>query len=455
MFKKVLIANRGEIAARVARTCKRLGIATVGVHSEADVGSFHTTEMDHSELIGPAAVRESYLNAERIIEAAKAHDADAVHPGYGLLSEKGHFAKAVRDAGIVFIGPPGAALEKLGDKMRSRETARNAGVSCAPGSDGPITHPDEAKALAKRIGYPLLVKPVGGGGGIGMQIVRDDESLEKALKAAADRGASAFGDARVYVERYVEKPRHIEVQIFGDSHGNVVALGERECSVQRRHQKIIEESPAPVFENRADGDALRERILDAAVRVAKAAGYVGAGTVEFIWEDSQSSFYFLEVNCRLQVEHPVTEAVTGLDLVELQLQVAAGELLPESVLESPPPFGHAIEVRLYAEDPAKGFIPKPGNVDEVTWPTGEGVRVDAGVAAGGKVTPYYDPMIAKIITHGRDRAEAIERMQKALGETHVAPVVTNLAFLRALVASDEFARGDYDTQFAEVFAKRK
>jgi acetyl-CoA carboxylase biotin carboxylase subunit/3-methylcrotonyl-CoA carboxylase alpha subunit len=455
MFKKVLIANRGEIAARVARTCKRLGIATVGVHSEADAEAFHPAQMDESELIGPAAVRDSYLNAERIVEAAKKTGAEAVHPGYGLLSEKAHFAKAVRDAGIVFIGPPACALEKLGDKMRSRETAKNAGVQAAPGSDGVLSNVDEAKAVAKRVGYPLLVKPVGGGGGIGMQIVRDDESLEKALKAAADRGAAAFGDARVYVERYVEKPRHIEVQIFGDSHGNVVALGERECSVQRRHQKIIEESPAPAFENRADGDALRERILDAAVRVAKAAGYVGAGTVEFIWEDAQSAFYFLEVNCRLQVEHPVTEMVTGLDLVELQLRIADGELLPEDVRTPPPPFGHAIEVRLYAEDPAKGFIPKPGNVDEVKWPTGEGVRVDAGVAAGGKVTPYYDPMIAKIITHGRDRAEAIERMQKALAETHVAPVVTNLAFLRALVASDEFARGEYDTQFAEVFAKRK
>ncbi|MEI8259080.1 MAG: biotin carboxylase, partial [Deltaproteobacteria bacterium] len=291
---------------------------------------------------------------------------------------------------------------------------------------------------------------------IGMQIVRDEAGLEKALKAAADRGAQAFGDARVYVERYIERPRHIEVQVFGDEQGHVVALGERECSVQRRHQKIIEESPAPAFENRADGEALRSRILEAAVRVAKSAGYVGAGTVEFIWEDAQSSYYFLEVNCRLQVEHPVTEMVTGLDLVELQLRVASGEPLPDAVQSgSRSPYGHAIEVRVYAEDPYKGFIPKPGAVDAVTWPTGEGVRVDAGVAAGGKVTPHYDPLIAKIVTHGRDRHEAIDRMKKALAETQLSPVVTNLPFLRALVASDEFERGEYDTTFAEAFAKRK
>jgi acetyl/propionyl-CoA carboxylase alpha subunit len=252
----------------------------------------------------------------------------------------------------------------------------------------------------------------------------------------------------------VEKPRHVEVQIFADGHGNVLALGERECSVQRRHQKIIEESPAPAFENRTDGSEHRAKILDAAVRLARAAGYVGAGTAEFIWEDSRSSYYFLEVNCRLQVEHPVTEMVTGLDLVELQLRVAAGEALPANVVAGIAPRGHAIEVRLYAEDPAKGFIPKPGNVDEVVWPEGEGVRVDAGVAAGGKVTPYYDPMIAKIVTHGADRAQAIERMKRALESMRIGPVVTNLAFLRAIVASDEFARGVYDTTFAEVFAKR-
>jgi acetyl-CoA carboxylase biotin carboxylase subunit/3-methylcrotonyl-CoA carboxylase alpha subunit len=455
MMKKVLIANRGEIAARVARTCRRMGIATVGIHSEADEGALHTTEVDVSVHVGPASVRESYLNVARILDVARATGADAVHPGYGLLSEKAHFARAVIDAGLTWIGPTPAALDRLGDKMRSRATARGAGVAHVPGSEGPVTDPAEARATAEQVGYPVLVKPVGGGGGIGMQVVRDADALEKALKAASDRGAQAFGDARVYVERYVERPRHIEVQLFADTHGNVVALGERECSVQRRHQKIIEESPAPAFQNRADGAEHRARILAAGVGVARAAGYVGAGTAEFIWEDARSSFYFLEVNCRLQVEHPVTEMVTGLDLVELQLRVAAGEALPERVREGIAPSGHAIEVRLYAEDPAKGFIPKPGNVDELVWPAGEGVRVDAGVLRGGKVTPHYDPMIAKIVTHGRDRAEAITRMQKALAETHAAPVVTNLAFLRAVVASDEFARGQYDTTFAEAFAKRK
>lgn len=453
-MKKILIANRGEIAARIARTCRRMGIATVGVHSEADAEALHTTSVDHSILVGPAAVRESYLNVARIIEAAREAGADAVHPGYGLLSEKGHFARAVLDAGLVWIGPPPEALDRLGDKMRSRETAKHAGVPCVPGSEGPVTDLAEAHAVAERVGYPVLVKPVGGGGGIGMQIVRNAEALEKALKAASDRGAQAFGDARVYVERYVQQPRHVEVQLFADTHGHVVALGERECSVQRRYQKIIEESPAPAFEKRADGAEHRARLLDAAVRLAREAGYVGAGTAEFIWEDSRSSFYFLEVNCRLQVEHPVTEMVTGLDLVELQIRIAAGEPLPPELLSGIVPRGHAIEVRLYAEDPSKGFIPKPGNVDEVRWPEGEGVRVDAGVAAGGKVTPYYDPMIAKIVTQGRDRAQAIERMKAALEATHVAPVVTNLAFLRALIASDEFARGEYDTTFAESFAKR-
>jgi acetyl-CoA carboxylase biotin carboxylase subunit/3-methylcrotonyl-CoA carboxylase alpha subunit len=455
MFHRVLIANRGEIAARVARTCKRLGIATIGIHSDADEGALHTTVVDASVHVGPAVVKESYLNVDRILEVARATGVDAIHPGYGLLSEKAHFARAVRDAGLVFVGPPIETLERLGDKMRSRETARGADVPLVPGSPGPVNGIDEARAVAAQVGYPVLVKPVGGGGGIGMQIVRDDAALEKALKAASDRGAQAFGDARVYVERYVERPRHVEVQLFGDGRGNVVALGERECSMQRRYQKIVEESPAPAFLNRADGAQHRARILDAATRLAKAAGYQGAGTAEFIWEDARDSFYFLEVNCRLQVEHPVTEMVTGLDLVELQLRVAAGEPLPREVLDGLTPRGHAIEVRLYAEDPAKGFIPKPGNVDEVRWPEGEGVRVDAGVAAGGKVTPYYDPMIAKIITHGRDRAEAIERMKAALAATHVAPVVTNLAFLRALVASEEFARGEYDTSFAEGFAKRK
>ncbi len=454
MFKTVLIANRGEIAARVAKTCRRMGIRAVGVHSDVENGAHHTEHMDESVLLGAAAVKESYLNAENVIAAAKSSGAEAVHPGYGLLSEKSHFARAVKDAGLVFIGPTIEALEQLGDKMRSRAAAKAANVPCVPGSDGPVESLEAAESVANEVGYPVLVKPVGGGGGIGMQVVKDRDALAKALKAASDRGAQAFGDARVFVERYVRNPRHIEVQLFADTHGNVVALGERECSMQRRHQKIIEESPAPGFENRADGATHRAKILDAAVRLARGAGYVGAGTAEFIWEDARASFYFLEVNCRLQVEHPVTEMVTGLDLVELQLRVAAGEALPANVVAGVKRSGHAIEVRIYAEDPSKGFIPKPGNVDELRWPSGDGVRVDAGVSAGGKVTPYYDPMIAKLITHAPDRAGAIDRMSRALADTHIAPCVTNLDFLRRVVASEEFGKGQYDTTFAEVFAKR-
>ncbi len=454
MFDKVLIANRGEIAARIARTCKRLGVKTVGIHSEADATALHTTAVDESILVGGAAVKDSYLNVERIIAAAKESGAQAVHPGYGLLSEKKHFAQAVIDAGLVWIGPPVSALERLGDKLRSAEAATKAGVPLVPGSPGPVETIDEAKAVAAQFGYPLLVKPVGGGGGIGMTIVKDEAALEKALEAAKNRGAAAFGDARVFVQRYVERPRHIEVQLFADAHGNVVALGERECSVQRRHQKIIEESPAPAFDNRPDGASKRKELLDCAVRLAREAGYVGAGTAEFIWEDARGSFYFLEVNCRLQVEHPVTEMVTGIDLVEWQLRVASGEPLPSAWLSGVPTCGNAIESRVYAEDPAKGFIPKPGAVDEARWPEGEGIRVDAGVAAGGKVTPYYDPMIAKVISYGATRAQAIERMKVALDGTHLAPVVTNTSFLRKIVASDEFARGEYDTSFAEIFAKR-
>lgn len=453
MFDKILIANRGEIAARIARSCKALGVATVGIHSDADEGAFHTRQVDASYRVGPAAVRESYMNVEAILAAAKASGARAVHPGYGLLSEKSHFAQAVLDAGLVWIGPPISALEKVGDKMRARHTAIAAGVSPVPGADAPVSTVEEALAVLAVIGYPALVKAVGGGGGIGMQIVRDEAQLERAMKSCSDRAAQAFGDARVYIERYVERPRHIEVQIFGDTHGQVVALGERECSLQRRHQKIVEESPAPAFAG-ADGAKKRAEILDAAVRIGRAVGYVGAGTCEFIWDAARGEFYFLEVNCRIQVEHPVTEMVTGLDLVAMQLKVASGEPLPPAFLDATPR-GHAIEARLYAEDPAKGFIPKPGDVNELVWPTAEHLRIDAGVDAPGKVTPYYDPMIAKIIAWGETRAEAIARLDAALAATQIAPLTTNQRFLRDVLVSEAFTAGAYDTTFAEQFAKRK
>ncbi len=453
LFDRVLIANRGEIAARIARTCRRLGIATVGVHSEADAGGLHTTVVDESHLVGPAPARESYLQIDNVLAVAKQTGAQAVHPGYGLLSEKSHFARAVRDAGLTWIGPPPEVLDQLGDKMLSRATALAANVSPVPGAQAPIETLDEALAVLATIGYPALVKPVGGGGGIGMQLLRDEGGLERAMKASRDRGASAFNDPRVYIERYVERPRHIEVQIFGDTHGNVVTLGERECSLQRRHQKIVEESPAPAFDT-PEGEARRAAILDAALRIGKAVGYVGAGTVEFIWDSARAEFYFLEVNCRIQVEHPVTEMRFGLDLVEHQLRVAAGEPLAEAV-RTAVPRGHAVEARVYAEDPAKGFLPRPGDIASLVWPTGEHVRVDAGVAAPAQVTPYYDPMIAKILAWAPDRATALDRLGEALAATTVAPLTTNLAFLQAVLKSEEFAAGRYDTTFAEAFAKRK
>ncbi len=453
MFNRVLIANRGEIAARIARTCRRMGVATVGIHSEADAGALHTTAVDQCVLVGPAPVRESYMNVPAILDAARSTGAQAVHPGYGLLSEKAHFARAVRDAGLVWIGPPPEVLDRLGDKMLARAAARAAGVSPVPGTDGPVESLEMAREALQHIGLPALVKAVGGGGGIGMQIVRDEAALERAIKSCSDRAAQAFNDPRVYIERYIEGPRHLEVQIFGDTHGTVVALGERECSLQRRHQKILEESPAPALAGEG-GHGHRAQILEAAARVGRAAGYVGAGTCEFIWDEKRQEFYFLEVNCRIQVEHAVTEMVTGTDLVEHQLRVAAGEPLDPALCHVTPQ-GHAIEVRVYAEDPARGFIPKPGDVTEAVWPVGDGVRVDAGVAAPGRVTSYYDPMIAKIIAHGPDRTTAIARLDAALAATRVAPLVTNLGFLRAVLVSPEFTAGRYDTAFAEVFAKRK
>jgi acetyl/propionyl-CoA carboxylase alpha subunit len=456
MFKKVLIANRGEIARRVARTCKRLGIATVAIYSDADEGAPHVRECDEAVRVGPATVKESYLNAAAIIEAAKSTGAEAIHPGYGLLSEKSSFARAVAEAGLVFIGPKPEALDAFGDKMKARHVALAVGVPPVPGVDAPIPADDVAKAKAEAdlIGYPIVVKAVGGGGGIGMQVVKDESQLERALKSCSDRGAQAFNDPRVYLERYVQSPRHIEVQVFCDAHGNAVALGERDCSVQRRHQKIVEESPSPLFAGEL-GEKARALLFERALRVVKSVHYVNAGTVEFIVDaNAPMEPYFLEVNARLQVEHPVTEMCTGLDLVEAQLVVAAGGELPDAVKHSKP-CGAAIEVRLYAEEPRKGFLPRPGPVDEVRWPvTSKLMRVDAGVEAGSKVTPYYDPMISKIIAYGHTRGEAIGRLEQALADMTIGPVITNRDFLRDVLLSEEFTSGRYDTLFAEAFAKK-
>jgi acetyl-CoA carboxylase biotin carboxylase subunit/3-methylcrotonyl-CoA carboxylase alpha subunit len=462
-FEKVLVANRGEIARRVMRTCKRLGIRTVAVYSEADSEAPHVADADEAVLVGPAPAKDSYLRLEAVLEALQRTGAQAVHPGYGFLSEKSAFARAVTDAGAVFVGPPPAVLDAFGDKMKARHVALAAGTAPVPGTDEPIAvgTPEgllEAQKAAERVGYPVVVKAVGGGGGIGMQVVTEAAQMERALKSCSDRGKSAFADARVYLERYVEQPRHIEVQVFCDTHGGAYALGERECSVQRRHQKIIEESPspAPFFQGSA-GQARRQQLLESALRVVKHVGYVGAGTCEFI-ADSAGNLFFLEVNARLQVEHPVTEMVTGLDLVELQLRVAAGEALPDlsGVLRQ----GHSVEARVYAEDPAKGFIPKPGPIDELVWAGGQGeaqtrmLRVESGVRAGNKVTPYYDPMIAKVVAWGETRDAALDGLDQALAGTTIAPCTTNLAFLRRVLADAEFRAGRYDTAFAAALAAR-
>jgi acetyl-CoA carboxylase biotin carboxylase subunit/3-methylcrotonyl-CoA carboxylase alpha subunit len=463
VLKKVLIANRGEIACRVIRTCKRLGVATVAVYSDADERAPHATSADEAVRIGPPPVRESYLSIEAIVAAAKQTGADGIHPGYGLLSEKETFAEAVAAAGITFIGAPPNVLAAFGDKIRARQVARAAGVSPPPGTDGPITT-DDPEAIAReaeRIGYPLLVKAAGGGGGIGMQIVETPDKLARAVASCSDRGKSAFGDARIYLERYVRSPRHIEVQVLCDRHGGAAALGERECSVQRRHQKIIEETPSPAsFFAGPDGEKRRGDLLASALRVVESVGYVGAGTVEFV-ASPEGELFFLEVNARLQVEHCVTEMVTGLDLVEQQLLIASGEHLGSDVTQHVRS-GHSIEARVYAENPAKSFAPQPGHLAKVIWP-GErsDLRVETGVAEGLDVTPHYDPLLAKIVAHGPTRAEAVTRLDAALAETTLelvgaaGPAATNLAFLRKVLASPEFAAGQYDTALAERLAKQK
>jgi acetyl/propionyl-CoA carboxylase alpha subunit len=458
-FRKVLVANRGEIARRVIRTCKRLGLRTVAIHSEADRESPHVSDADEAVLVGPAPAKDSYLNIAAVIGALKSTGSDAVHPGYGFLSEKSAFAEAVADAGAVFVGPPPHVIDAFGDKMKARHVALAAGTSPVPGTNEPIPidTPEQlaaARAEVERIGLPVVVKAVGGGGGIGMQIVRDVAQLDRALKSCSDRGKASFADARVYLERYASEPRHIEVQIMADQHGHVYALGERECSVQRRHQKIIEETPsaAPFFSGEA-GENRRRDLHDAALRVMRHAGYVGAGTCEFI-ADREGELYFLEVNARLQVEHPVTEMVTGLDLVELQLRVADGQTLPD--LGAVVRRGHSIEARVYAEDPSKGFIPKPGPIAELVWGGAgrEHVRIESGVRAGNVVTPYYDPMIAKMVAWGETRDAAIAELDAAIAATTLGPCTTNLAFLRKTLASDEFRSARYDTTTAETIAKR-
>jgi len=438
VFETVLVANRGEIAVRVIRTCQRLGIKAVAVHSEADAGALHVRLADESVLIGPAPAAESYLDPVRVLEAAKVTGARAVHPGYGFLAENASFARAVSRAGLAWVGPTPEAIEAMGDKVAARAAMAAAGVPVAPGTE-PLPSADAAARAAVAIGYPVMVKAAAGGGGIGMSAAADEAELRAAFETARTRAERFFGSPAVFLERYVARARHVEVQVLGLADGRVLALGERDCSVQRRHQKVAEETPSPGV-----GPGLRAEMLAAAVRAAEAVGYRGAGTVECLVDVDSGEFVFLEMNTRLQVEHPVTELVTGLDLVEEQLRVAAGDP-PGFPPEAPPaPTGHAIELRVYAEDP-KRFLPGPGRITRWEEPAGEGVRVDAGYAAGDTVTPYYDPLMAKLCVWGPDRATALERARTAVADFVVAGPKCNLPFFAELLASPEFASGRYDT----------
>jgi len=443
MFSKILIANRGEIACRVMRTAKRLGIATVAVYSEADADALHVELADESVCIGPAPSTESYLCIEKIVEACRQSGAEAVHPGYGFLSENAEFAKVLDKAGIVFIGPPAEAMRTMGDKIASKNLAESAGVSTIPGSTEVIKDHKHAERIARQIGYPVMLKASAGGGGKGMRLARDEASCREGFERATSEAMSSFGDGRVFIEKFIERPRHIEIQVLADSHGNVVHLGERECSIQRRHQKIIEESPSPFI----DGET-RNAMGAQAVVLAKAVDYRSAGTVEFV-VDPQRNFYFLEMNTRLQVEHPVTEWVTGLDLVEQMIRIAAGDQISirqDSVRLK----GSAVEARIYAEDPARNFNPSPGRITRYSPPEeNEFVRVDSGVFQGAEVSNYYDPMIAKLIAYGETRAVAIERLELALDSFIIRGVASNLPFLSAIAANPRYKEGALSTDFVD------
>jgi len=445
MFKSVLIANRGEIACRIARTAKRLGLRTIAVYSEADSAALHVRLADEAHPIGPAPAADSYLRINALIAAARAAHAECIHPGYGFLAENADFAQACIDAGIVFVGPKPAAIRAMGLKNSAKALMEKAGVPVVPGYHGDMQEPKFLKQKAYEIGYPVLIKAVAGGGGKGMRRVDRHADFDAALAAAMREAKAAFGDERVLIEKYVNAPRHIEMQVFADRHGNAIHLNERDCSLQRRHQKVIEEAPAPGMSAQ-----LRAAMGEAAVAAAKAAGYEGAGTVEFIADGTgglkQDRFWFMEMNTRLQVEHPVTEAVTGLDLVEWQFRIAVGEKLPLKQ-EQVKLDGHAVEARLYAEDPERGFLPSTGRLIALKFPQGEGLRVDTGVEEGSEVTPFYDPMIAKLIAHGNSRDEALDRLAGALDNTIVVGPRSNAGFLAALCRAAEFRKGDFDTGF--------
>jgi pyruvate carboxylase subunit A len=440
LFKKVLVANRGEIAVRIMRACRELGIETVAIYSDADSKAIHARYADQAHHIGPAAPAESYLQLEKIVKLAGDVGAQAIHPGYGFLSERPEFPEACAAVGIAFIGPPAAAMRAMGSKLEARALAESHGVPVTPGT-GALDDPEAAAQAAREIGFPVIVKPSGGGGGIGMKVVERESELGPAIESSRNAARSAFGDPTVYVEKFVREPRHVEIQVIADQHGNVVHLGERECSIQRRHQKIMEETPSP-----AVTPEIRARMGEAAIRAVAAAGYVNAGTVEFIF--SKGDFYFLEVNARLQVEHPITEEVTGVDLVKEQIRVASG--LPLSFSQEEVRWqGHAIEMRINAEDPARKFIPNPRRITRWVAPSGPGVRVDSGFGPGSEVPPNYDSLVAKLIVHGADRAEAIARARRALREFVLAGPATTIPYHRAILESPDFKAGRLTTRFIE------
>jgi acetyl-CoA carboxylase, biotin carboxylase subunit len=448
VFKKVLIANRGEIALRVIRACHELGIRTVAVYSQADRESLHVRFSDEEVCIGPASATESYLNIPRIMAAAEITGAEAIHPGYGFLAENAEFAEICARSGITFIGPTADQIRSMGDKAVARKTMVKAGVPTVPGSEGVVRNPDEAIKAAREIGFPIMIKASAGGGGKGMRIAQDEETFPRLLQAAQNEAQASFGDAAVYLERCILRPRHVEIQVFGDTHGRVVHLGERDCSIQRRHQKLVEEAPSPAVDLE-----LREKMGADAVRGAQSIGYVGAGTVEFLL-DEDGSYYFIEMNTRIQVEHPVTEVTTGFDLVKEQILVAAGEPLSfpqEAVVLR----GHTMEFRINAEDPNRNFQPSPGQITTFHPPGGPGVRLDTHVYAGYRVPPFYDSLLAKLIVSGKTREEALVRARYALNSFVIEGVHTTIPFLSEIVADERFQRGDLDTRYVEEFMARR
>ncbi len=448
MFKKILIANRGEIAVRVMRACCELGIPSVAVYSDVDRAALHVLKADEAYTIGAAAAAESYLNIDRILDVAKRCGADGIHPGYGFLSENAEFAQACADAGIKFIGPSAVSMEMMGSKTQARQEMEKAGIPLVPGTSRGLESVQQVKEVAMKIGYPVILKAAAGGGGKGMRLVGSAQELPSALEAARGEAQRAFGDGEVYLEKAILNPRHIEMQVLADEHGNTVYLGERECSIQRRHQKVLEEAPSPLVD-----PGMRSRMGEVAVRVARAAGYCNAGTIEFL-VDQERNFYFLEMNTRLQVEHPVTELITGLDLVQLQIRIAAGEQLPfqqDDVLIR----GHAMECRIYAEDPENNYFPSPGKITMLLTPAGPGIRLDSGVYEGWTVPIDYDPLLAKLVGYGQDREQAVARLVRALEELFVAGIKTNVGLFRRILGDEDFRSGKVDTGYLERLLRQE